>query len=249
MKNKSIIFGIRVVIEAIEAGKEIDKVLINKSNASPLKQELLDLMKDRGIVSQNVPEPKLNRITGKNHQGVIAYLSPITFSNLENVIMDIYEKGEDPFLILLDGVTDIRNFGAIARTAECAGVHAIVLPERGVASINEDAIKISAGALLSLPVCRVRDLLTTSRYLKDSGIALYAATEKADTDLYDQSIEKGPCALIMGREESGISNEILNLCDAKLRIPLKGKIDSLNVSVSAGVILYEIVRAQLNETV
>lgn len=245
MKNKSIIFGIRVVIEAIEAGKEIDKVLINKSKTSPLKQELLDLMDERGIHSQNVPEQKLNRITGKNHQGVIAYLSPIVFANLENVILDIYERGEDPFLILLDGVTDIRNLGAIARTAECAGVHAIVVPERGVASINEDAIKISAGALLSLPVCRVRDLLTTSRYLKDSGIQLFAATEKAEEDLFAQKLEKGPCALIMGSEERGISNDIMNLTDARLRIPLMGKIDSLNVSVSAGIILYEIVRSKL----
>jgi len=245
VKNKSIIFGIRVVIEAIEAGKEIDKVLINKSKTSPLKQELLDLMDERGIHSQNVPEQKLNRITGKNHQGVIAYLSPIVFANLENVILDIYERGEDPFLILLDGVTDIRNLGAIARTAECAGVHAIVVPERGVASINEDAIKISAGALLSLPVCRVRDLLTTSRYLKDSGIQLFAATEKAEEDLFAQKLEKGPCALIMGSEERGISNDIMNLTDARLRIPLMGKIDSLNVSVSAGIILYEIVRSKL----
>ena len=245
MKNKSIIFGIRVLIEAIQAGKEIDKVLINKSKTSPLKQELLDLMDERGIHSQNVPEQKLNRITGKNHQGVIAYLSPIVFSNLQNVIMDIYEKGEDPFLILLDGVTDVRNLGAIARTAECAGVHAIVVPEKGVASINEDAIKISAGALLSLPVCRVRDLLTTSRYLKDSGIQLYAATEKAEGDLFAQELEKGPCALIMGSEERGISNEIMNLTDAKLRIPLMGKIHSLNVSVSAGIILYNIVRSRI----
>jgi 23S rRNA (guanosine2251-2'-O)-methyltransferase len=245
VKNKSIIFGIRVVIEAIQAGKEIDKVLVNKTKASPLKQELLDLMEERGIISQNVPEQKLNRITGKNHQGVIAYLSPITFANLENVIMEIYEKGEDPFLILLDGVTDVRNLGAIARTAECAGVHAIVVPEKGVASINEDAIKISAGALLSLPVCRVRDLLTTTRYLKDSGMQIYAATEKAEEDIFNQELEKGPCALIMGSEESGISNDIMNLTDARLKIPLMGKIDSLNVSVSAGIILYQIVRSKL----
>lgn len=242
MKNKSIIYGIRVVIEAIQAGKELEKVLLNKSRMSPLKSELIDLMKERGIVSQNVPDQKLNKITGKNHQGVIAFLSPIVYSDLENVVMEVFEKGEDPFFLVLDGVTDVRNLGAIARTAECAGVQGIIIPQKGMAAINEDAIKSSAGALMNIPVCRVRFLEDAISYLKDSGMRVIAATEKGDSNIYDSNEECGPCVLVMGSEDMGISPKILKLSDEKLKIPMTGSIASLNVSVAAGIMMYEVIR-------
>jgi 23S rRNA (guanosine2251-2'-O)-methyltransferase len=242
LKNKSIIYGIRVVIEAIESGKELEKVMLNKSRMSPLKAELIELMKQRGIVSQNVPDQKLNRITSKNHQGVIAFLSPIVYADLENVVMDVFEKGDDPFFLVLDGVTDIRNLGAIARTAECAGVHGIIIPQKGMAAINEDAVKSSAGALLKLPVCRVKYLEDAISYLKDSGMKVIAATEKSEMDIHESNEECGPCVLVMGSEESGVSERILKLTDEKLKIPMTGSIASLNVSVAAGIMMYEIIR-------
>jgi 23S rRNA (guanosine2251-2'-O)-methyltransferase len=235
------IFGIHAVREALSAGKDIDKVLIRRGAGSDLFKELLAELRQFEIPVQQVPVEKLNRITRKNHQGVIAWLSQVTYSNISSILPAVYESGNDPLILLLDGVSDVRNFGAIARSAECAGVHAIVIPFSGSAAINSDAMKTSAGALHRIPVCRERDLVTAARFLKDSGVKLFAATEKADEVIYNADLT-GPAGIIMGSEERGVSNAILKETDHWVSIPMKGSISSLNVSVAAGIILFEAVR-------
>lgn len=239
--EKDMIFGIRAVIEAIQAGKDIDKILLRRDMTSELSRELSAVIKDTVIPVQKVPVEKLNKITMKNHQGVIAFISPVTYQKIEDIIPGIYEEGRNPFLVVLDGITDVRNFGAIARTCECAGVDAIVIPAKGGAPINSDAVKTSAGALLSIPVCREENLTEALRFITASGIKLIAATEKATGD-YTATDYNDPIAIIMGSEEDGVAPENLRLCNEQVRIPLLGKIESLNVSVAAGVLIYEAVR-------
>jgi 23S rRNA (guanosine2251-2'-O)-methyltransferase len=202
---------------------------------------LLSLIKENEIAFQFVPLEKINRITRKNHQGVLAFISPIEYTNIEMLLPVLFETGQEPLLLILDQITDVRNFGAIARSAECAGVHGIIIPEKGMARIGADAIKTSAGALHHVPICKVTNLLRTIQYLKDSGIQIVAATEKADK-IYTQGNFKTPVAIVMGSEESGISQSILNSSDQQLKIPLFGNIESLNVSVSAALMMYEAVR-------
>lgn len=241
MDKKDYIFGLRAVIEAIEAGKEIDKILIRKGLSGELSGELLRKVKEHAIPSQWVPVEKLNRITMKNHQGVIALLSPVAYQPVEMLIPQLYEDGRNPFIVLLDGVTDTRNFGAIARSALCAGADAIVIPERNSAGVTPDAVKTSAGALLHIPVSRVKRLSDTVRFLKESGLMIFGATEKTDHN-YTLCDFTGPTAVVMGAEDTGISQEILSLCDDYATIPIDGGVGSLNVSVAAGVIFYEVVR-------
>ena len=246
MERTDYIFGIRAVIEAIEAGRDIDKVLIRKDlQGGELLSELLDVMRRYGVVSQRVPLEKINKITRKNHQGVVALLSAVTYHSLDNLVPQIYEDGLVPFLVLLDGITDVRNFGAIARTAECVGADAIVIPERGSVGVGGDAVKTSAGALLHLPVCRCRNILSAVLFLKDNGYKIVAASEKADTN-YTEPDYTGPVAIVMGAEDIGISPEVLRHCDTMVAIPQFGHIGSLNVSVAAGVMMYEVVRQRLN---
>ncbi|MEA3462688.1 MAG: 23S rRNA (guanosine(2251)-2'-O)-methyltransferase RlmB [Bacteroidota bacterium] len=240
-KNDNFIFGIHAVLEAVNAGKDLDKVLVRRGAGSDLLKKLLGVLGKMEIPVQQVPVEKLNRITGKNHQGVIAFLSEITYVDITTLLPTIFEKGEDPLILLLDGISDVRNFGAIARSAECAGVHAIVIPASGSAAINADAIKTSAGALHRISVCRHRDLLTVMRFLKESGLRMFAATEKASESMYATDIT-GPAGLIMGSEDTGISPQLLKIADSWLSIPMKGTIASLNVSVAAGVILFELLR-------
>lgn len=239
--HKDIVFGIRPVMEAIKAGNEIEKLLMQKDQHGGLLQELVKLAKEYKIPISQVPLEKLNNITRKLHQGVIAFVSPIVYASLDNIVSDVFQSGKVPLLLVLDRITDVRNFGAIARTAECLGVNAIVIPSRGSALITADAIKTSAGALNFIPVCREENLKNTLTYLKDSGIQLIGCTEKAEKHLYeaDYSI---PCAIIMGSEEDGISPEYLKRCDERVKIPMSGQIESLNVSVAAGMVLYEAVR-------
>lgn len=245
MERNEYIFGIRAVIEAIEAGKDIDKVLIRKDlQGSDLVNELYDEIKRYGIVSQRVPLERINRITRKNHQGVIALLSAVTYHSLDNIVPQLYEDGVLPFMVVLDGVTDVRNFGAIARTCECAGADAIVIPSHGSVSVNGDAVKTSAGALLHLPVCRERNLVHAVRFLKDNGYQIVAASEKASIN-YTEADYSTPVAIVMGSEDTGISPEIMKLCDTFVAIPQFGHIQSLNVSVAAGVMMYEVVRQRL----
>jgi len=240
-KNDNYIFGIHAVMEAVNAGKDLDKVLVRRGAGSDLLKKLLGALSRMEIPVQQVPVEKLNRITGKNHQGVIAFLSEISYVDITTLLPSIFEKGEDPLILLIDGVSDVRNFGAIARSAECAGVHAIVIPASGNAAINADAIKTSAGALHRIPVCRHRDLLTVMRFLKESGLRLVAATEKASDSMYVTDMT-GPAGLILGSEDTGISPQLLKICDLWVSIPMKGTIASLNVSVATGVILFEMLR-------
>lgn len=235
------IYGIRAVIEAIESGKNIDKVLVKRDLTGDLARELMAVIHQYDIVMQKVPIEKLNRITMKNHQGVIAQVSPVTYHKLENLIPSLFENGKNPFFIVLDGITDTRNFGAIARTADCAGVNGIIIPQHNSVSVTADAVKTSAGALFYVPVCRERDLVTAVRMLKDSGIKVVAASEKVVTNYTDVNFDV-PVAIVMGSEDRGISNDVLRLCDELVAIPVLGKISSLNVSVAAGVMIYEVVR-------
>ncbi|MDE5970050.1 MAG: 23S rRNA (guanosine(2251)-2'-O)-methyltransferase RlmB [Muribaculaceae bacterium] len=244
MEKSDYIFGIRAVIEAIEAGRDIDCVLIKKDLSGDLAAELMALIKQYGIVTRRVPIERINRITRKNHQGVVAMLSAVTYNSLENIVPMLYEEGRLPFMVLMDGLTDVRNFGAIARTCECAGVDAIVIPERDSVSVNADAVKTSAGALLHIPVCRERSILGAVKFLKENGYQIIAATEKAEIN-YTQADFTVPVAIVMGSEDVGISNEVLRQADTLVAIPQFGKIGSLNVSVAAGVMIYEGVRQRL----
>ena len=240
-ENNQMIFGIRAVIEAVKSGRDIEAVYVQRGLTGGLFLELRAVLKDKQINYQQVPVEKLNRITRKNHQGVIGVISPITYQSIESIIPDIYERGETPLILLLDGITDVRNLGAIARTAECAGVHAIVVPVKGSAQVNSDAVKTSAGALFKIPVCRHDSLLKVTRFLRESGLQIVACTEKTNDYLYKVDYT-GPTAVVMGSEEDGISSEIIRSADHLAKIPMNGEIASLNVSVSAGIILYEAVR-------
>ncbi|MBE9480842.1 MAG: 23S rRNA (guanosine(2251)-2'-O)-methyltransferase RlmB [Bacteroidetes bacterium] len=240
MKKENIIYGIRPIIEAVKSGKEIDKILIQTDLNNELYFQLRKLINEFKIPFQYVPVKKLNRITSKNHQGVICFISNIVYHNIENLLPGIYEDGKLPLLLILDRITDVRNMGAIARTAECAGLDAIIIPEKGSAQINSDTIKASAGSLYKIPVCRCKNLKNTIEYLKESGVQIIAATEKAG-NYYTSADFTKPTAIIMGSEENGVSGEYLKRSDFKVKIPILGDIESLNVSVATGVILYEAV--------
>lgn len=246
MKENEMIFGTRAVIEAIQAGKEIDKILVRRDLQSELSRELFALIKGRPIQVQRVPEERLNRLTRKNHQGVIAFISAVVYQHLEDIIPFVYEQGKSPFIVLLDGVTDVRNFGAIARTCECAGVDAIVIPEKGSVSVNADAVKTSAGALHVLPVCKEKSINEAIQFLRESGVKVFAATEKA-TQNYTAIPYEGPVAIVMGSEDKGVASENLRICDEMIRIPQFGTIGSLNVSVATSILVYEVVRQRMNK--
>lgn len=236
------IFGIRAIIEAIKAEKDIDKLLIQLDlGKSDLMGELLKIAKERQILVQRVPVYKLNKITQKNHQGAIAYLSAVNYVSFEDVLQGVFEQGKTPLFLLLDGITDVRNLGAIARTAECVGVNCLIVPEKNSAQIGSDAVKTSAGALHHLPVSRVKNLLQAVKYLQSAGLQVVACTEKTNNLLYSNDLSL-PTAIVMGAEDVGISNEIIRQADVLAKIPMFGEIGSLNVSVSAGVVLYEAVR-------
>lgn len=242
MKEKeSGIFGLRPVIEAIEAGKTIDKLFIQKGLQGEIFAELRRLIRIHEIPTQYVPVEKLNRLTRKNHQGVFAFLSPIEFHQIENILPTLYEQGKNPFLLILDRVSDVRNFGAIARTAECVGVDAIIVPQKGSASVNADAVKTSTGALYNIPVCKEANLKKCLQFLQDSGIQIVSATEKASDYVFDADFSM-PTAVVMGSEEDGISDDLLKISDHIVKLPMVGKTSSLNVSVACGVFLYEVVR-------
>jgi len=240
-EEKNYIFGIRSIIEAVNAGKTIDKLFIQKGLHNDLFTELWKLVRLNRINYKHVPLEKINRLTRKNHQGVFAFISPIDFHNIEDVVPSLYEQGKNPLILVLDRITDVRNFGAIARTAECAGVDAIIIPEQNAAAINADAIKTSAGALHKITVCRTWNLKLALQFMKDSGIQLVGCTEKTQDNMYKPDYTP-PTAIIMGSEEDGVSPEFLKMCDARAKIPMAGKIASLNVSVATGVILYEALR-------
>lgn len=243
-QSNQMVFGIRAIIEAIKSGKEIENLFLQRGLNGGIILELRSLLKEQEISFQLVPVEKLNRLTNKNHQGAIAFISPITYDKIENIVPSIFEKGEVPLILILDGITDVRNFGAIARTAECAGVHAIIVPSKGSAQINPDAIKTSAGALYKIPVCRNESLFKTVKFLQESGLQVIACTEKTNDFIYQPDYTV-PTAIIMGSEENGISTDLIRISDHLAKIPMYGEIESLNVSVSAGILLYEAVRQKL----
>jgi 23S rRNA (guanosine2251-2'-O)-methyltransferase len=240
-KEKDCIFGLRPVIEAIKAGKQIDRLLIRQGLQGAVYHELMTLVKTNNVVYQIVPVERIELVTRKNHQGVLAWLSVIEYQYIANLLPIIYEKGEDPFIVALDGVSDVRNFGAVVRTAECLGSHAIVIPEKGSARITADAVKTSAGALHSFPVCREKSIVRAVEYLKESGLRVICAAEKSGMPASEANLT-GPLVLILGSEDKGISRELITLADSQVRIPMTGTIESLNVSVSAGILIYEVMR-------
>src|ERR1700749_1614755 len=240
-ETNQLIFGIRAVIEAIKSGKEIESLYLQRGLGGGLIMELKALLHEYNITAQQVPIEKLDRLTLKNHQGAVAFISPIIYQKIENIIPEIFERGETPLILVLDSITDVRNMGAIARTAECAGVHAIVIPAKGSAQINPDAIKTSAGALYKIPVCRHDNFMQTVRFLQESGLQLVCCTEKTQDNIYKPDYT-APTAIVMGSEEDGVRNEIIRIAGYLAKIPMFGEIESLNVSVATGVILYEAIR-------
>jgi len=239
--TKDYVFGTHAVLEALKAGKSIDKIQMSREFKSENFHDIRNLARDNDVIIQRVPVEKINRITRKNHQGIIAWMSPVDFADIEDVLPGIYEKGEEPFILILDGVTDVRNFGALVRTAECTGVHAIIIPDKGAARINADAMKTSAGALNRVPVCKSSVLSGAVKFLKNSGLKVLGITEKGSENIFEQDM-KMPIALVMGSEETGISNQVMKHVDGLVKLPMKGKIASLNVSVAAAVSMYEVLR-------
>ena len=236
------IFGIRAVIEAIQQDKEIDKVMVKQGIRGELFQQLFALLREKEIPFQYVPEDVFKPFADRNHQGVLAEVSPVAYQDLNEVLDAVEAKGEKPFVLILDRITDVRNFGAIARSAECAGVHAIVIPNKNSAKISSDAIKTSAGALYHVPVCRILNLKKLVRELKfQRNMVVYAASEKAEK--YYTDVDMNPAlAIIMGAEDKGIDEGLLNIATDCIKIPQKGEIESLNVSAAAAVIMFEVVR-------
>ncbi|WP_266204134.1 23S rRNA (guanosine(2251)-2'-O)-methyltransferase RlmB [Pontibacter kalidii] len=247
--KSEMIFGSRPILEALSAGKELEKIFLQRGARNPTTDEIVKLAKGREVPVVTVPIEKLNNLTRKNHQGAVALISPISYQPLSEIVTALFEQGKNPLLLILDRVTDVRNFGSIARNAECMGVDAIVIPSRGGAQINADAMKTSAGALNLVPVCREPNLKDTMDYLKDYGFQIVACTEKTEHQLTDFAVDMvGPTAILMGSEEDGISPEYLKRADVRLRIPLMGQIGSLNVSVATGIILYEAMRQRLKDS-
>ena len=238
--TEDLTFGIRSVIEAIKQGKTINKILLQKGLTGELIKELLVLVHKENIVVQKVPVQKLNHMVKKNHQGVIAMISPVAYHQIDWLVQQVYEKGEDPFILILDRVKDVRNFGAIARTAECFGVHAIVIPSKDSALITNDAVKTSAGALFKIPVCKVSSLNAALDFLKGCGLKIFACTEKSDT-LINKVETNGPKALIMGSEQDGVDSQLIKASDVNFKIPMTGSIASLNVSVACGIAIHKLI--------
>lgn len=243
--EEDLIFGVRAVIEAVKADREINRILIQKGMNKDLFMELKEALQGKNFQLQFVPAQKLDKMTEGNHQGVIAQVSPVEYGEIEPLVEAKLEKGEKPLILVLDRITDVRNFGAIARTAECQGVDAILIPSKGSALVTPDAVKTSAGALNRIPVCKTDNLKNTLFYLQQCGMRVVACTEKSNIPLYEVNL-RGPVAIVMGSEEDGITSDLLNLADIKARIPLRGEIASLNVGVAAGMILYEKTRQELH---
>ena len=235
------IYGIRAILEAIEAEQPINKIFLQKGLKGELFRELEISLKKKGISCSYVPVEKLNRLTRNNHQGAVAQISPVQFHNFESLVENVVQNVEKPFFLLLDQVSDVRNFGAIIRTAECCGVHGIIVPKTGAAPITDDTVKTSAGAVFNVPIAKVDHLKDAIFYLQSTSIRVIAATEKTEDEIYNMDFA-GPCAIVMGAEDKGISPSVLKLVDGCAKLPLLGKIGSLNVSVACGVFLYEVVR-------
>lgn len=240
-KKTNVIYGIRAVIEAVRAGDQMERVFIQKNLKGELYKELMGTLHQTRIPISKVPVERINKFTRKNHQGVVALISPIEYQSIEHLVPLLFEQGKNPLILILDEITDVRNFGAIARTAEGLGVHGIVIPVKGAAQVNEDAVKTSAGAFNYLPVCREDHLEASILFLQQSGIKVVACSEKTEHLLQNEDFT-GPVAFVMGSEERGIRESLLEQADAICTVKMQGQIDSLNVSVAAGMALYEVQR-------
>ena len=240
-KEKVIIFGIRAIIEAVDSNKSINKVFIQRGLNNKNGFELIKKLNSKSIEISYVPIEKLNRLTPKNHQGAVATISPIKFLNIQDLSELIESKQKELSVLILDQLSDVRIFGAIVRTAECSGVDCIIIQSSGSAPVNGDTIKTSSGAIFNVPICKVSHIKDAIFLLKQHEIKIYGASEKSETDLYQTNFGKKQ-AIIMGSEGKGLSNSVIKLCDSLIKIPLLGKIESLNVSVACGAILYELVR-------
>ena len=241
METTNYIYGTHAILEALNECQPIDQILIKKQSDSEQIKEIIIQAKKQNVTIKSVPIEKLNKITRKAHQGVIAFMSPVEFHDVEQIVPSLFEKGEVPFLVLLDQVSDVRNFGSITRTCECMGVHAIVIPHHGSAQINADAVKTSAGALLKIPVCKTFSLKKTISYLQESGIEVICVAEKFSRNCYDVDLTK-PVALVFGSEDTGIEQHIIDMASTCIKIPMQGEISSLNVSVAAAICVYEVCR-------
>ncbi len=241
MALEEYVFGIRPLLEKIQAGANPDKVLIQKGLQGDNFQELFALIRQRKIPFQMVPQEKLHHITKKNHQGVLAYMPLIAYQPLDEVLTRVIENGETPLILMADGITDVRNLGAMARTASCAGVHALVVPAKGGAPITSDSMKTSAGALASMPVCRESTLLEALAFCKACGLSVTVMDEKGKNSVFDSDL-KGPMVVVMGAEDKGVSSAVRKMADRICSIPMVGSIASLNVSVATGVVLFEALR-------
>lgn len=245
MEKDNQIFGIRAIIEAINAKKEIDKVFVQKEAQGDLMQDLMKTMKRNNINFSYVPVEKLNRLTPNNHQGAVATIAPISFVALETMVESVIESGKKPLFLILDQLSDARNFGAIIRTAECTGVDGIIIQKQGSAPVNGDTVKTSAGAVFNVPICKVDHIKDAIFYLQGSGIKTVAATEKTEQNIYDINFNEG-VAIILGSEDRGVNPSVLKIVDEKAKLPMFGTIESLNVSVACGAFLYEALRQRLN---
>ena len=243
-KKMQYLFGMHPVLEAVKSGKKFDKVLLKQGLEGAQFRELLELLKENEIPFQFVPGERLNKAVRGAHQGVLAYISQLDYVDIEQLVNNALGRSSNPLLVILDGVSDVRNLGAIARSLECAGGHGIIVPAKGGAAMNADAVKASAGALMRIDTCKVSNLRVAAYYLKESGFKLIAATEKTENLIYDVDMA-GPCAIIMGSEGKGISQAMLELADARAAIPMSGEITSLNVSVASALIMYEAVRQRI----
>ncbi len=245
MRSEDYIFGVRAVIEAVRADRAINKILIQKGMQKELFVELKEALKGKDFQLQFVPVQKIDSITDQNHQGVVALVSPIEYGSIEAEVDRLLEEGKKPFILALDRITDVRNFGAIARTAECEGVDAILIPSKGSALVTPDAIKTSAGALNRIKVCKSDNFKESLFYIQQSGVRLVACTEKSSVPLYETNL-RGAVAVIMGSEQDGITSDLINMADISCRIPMRGEIASLNVGVATGMVLYEKLRQELH---
>ncbi len=241
MEKATQIYGIRAVIEAINSGEAIDKVFMQKGLKGDLFRELEGILRKNGVTTAYVPIEKLNRLSKNNHQGVIANISPISFYTIENLVEEVQSKKKTPLFLLLDQLSDVRNFGAIIRTAECTGVDGIIIQKKGAAPVTADTIKTSAGAAFKVPIAKVDHIKDAVYYLQASGISVTVASEKTSHTIYDVSF-KEPCAIVMGSEDRGVSPSVIKAADQVAKLPLLGEIESLNVSVACGVFLYEVLR-------
>ena len=241
---ENIIYGFRSIMEALFHGKTIDKVLIQRGLKGSLFKDFFITIRENKVPFQYVPIEKINRLVKGNHQGVVAFMSAIEYQSIFDIVPTIYENGKTPLLLILDKITDVRNIGAIARSAECAGVDAIILSLKGGAQLNEDAVKSSAGALHKISICRHSNLVEVIEYLQDAGIEICAVTEKAEKDFFNKDFSK-PLCLLMGNEYEGICWDYLKKCNDRVKIPMVGTIASLNVSVATGIVLFEVVKQRL----